>query len=69
MKLAMVKLEEVLPKSAVQLVQVHDSILIEAPIHESKPVAQLVKKTMESVYDIGVPLKVDTKIGNNWGEL
>jgi DNA polymerase-1 len=69
MKFAMVKLEEVLPKTAVQLVQVHDSILIEASSDEAESVAELVKKTMESVYGIGVPLKVDTKVGKNWGEL
>lgn len=70
MKLAMVNLDEKLKGTAAkQLLQIHDSILIECPESEGEPIAQLLKETMESVYTLPVAITVDTSIGKNWGEL
>lgn len=73
MKLAMVavdkKLSEKLP-SATQLLQIHDSILVECDESDAKIAAQILKETMESIYpDLPVALDVDTSTGHNWGEL
>lgn len=73
MKLAMVavdkKLSEKLP-SATQLLQIHDSILVECDEADAKMAAQILKETMESIYpDLPVALDVDTSTGHNWGEL
>jgi DNA polymerase I len=70
MKLAMIKLDKALPKQSNQLLQIHDSILVECLESESIKVGDIMKQTMESVYpSIGIHLKVDVKIGKNWGEL
>jgi DNA polymerase-1 len=50
------------------VLQVHDELLIEAPIDEVDATIQVVKKIMESVVTLKVPLKVGTGVGNNWSE-
>jgi DNA polymerase-1 len=72
MKLAMVKVDEVLRaqhNDCKQLLQIHDSILVECPEEVADRVAQLMRDTMENVYQLPVKLTVDTTIGDNWGEL
>ena len=67
MKMAMVQLEKALPKDCRQLMQIHDSILVECPTAKAKKVASLMKKTMEEVYpDLGVKLQVETAISKHW---
>ncbi len=48
------------------LLQVHDELVFEAPPGERDDLRNLVKKEMETVYPINVPLKVDTGVGLNW---
>ena len=50
------------------VLQVHDELLIEAPTAEVDATIQVVKKIMESVVTLKVPLKVGTGIGDNWSE-
>lgn len=69
MKIAMLKVEKELDGLGQQLLQVHDSILVECPEKNSKKVAEILKKTMEDVHELPVKLEVDVKIGKNWGEL
>lgn len=70
MKLAMIALQKELPKDAKQLLQIHDSIIVETPSGTAESVAQLMKTTMEGIYpDLGIALKVDVKVGTHWGEL
>lgn len=73
MKLAMIKVDEVLREqypSAAMLLQIHDSILVEVDEADAKPIAKLLRETMETIYpDLAVMLAVDTTIGKNWGEL
>lgn len=70
MKLAMTAVEDkLLELKADQLLQIHDSILIECPEAEAERVANVLKTTMESIYKLPVKLKVDVTTGNNWGEL
>jgi DNA polymerase-1 len=73
MKIAMTNVEHELetqfPDSKM-LLQVHDSILVEAPEKDAKAVAELLKDTMEAVYpQLEVALTVDYKIGDDWGVL
>lgn len=69
-KMAMVAIESKLPKGAFQIMQVHDSIMVECPEGEAEKVAAMMKQTMEQVYPkLGVNLRVDVSIGKNWGEL
>jgi DNA polymerase-1 len=69
MKVAMLEVEKKLEGIGEQILQVHDSILVETPEENAQQVAAILKETMEQVYKLDVRLKVDVKIGNNWGEL
>jgi DNA polymerase I len=70
MKLAMVHIEDKLQGTkAKQLLQIHDSILVECPHEDGEKIAQLLKETMENVYKLPVNLTVDVSVGKNWGEL
>jgi DNA polymerase-1 len=72
MKLAMVKVDELLAaqhNDCHQLLQIHDSIVVECPEAVADRVAKLLKDTMEGVYELPVKLTVDVSIGSNWGEL
>ena len=53
-----------------QLLQIHDSILVECAEQDAKEVAEILRTTMEAIYPaLSVKLAVDTSIGDNWGEL
>lgn len=71
MKLAMVAVEKELEKfeDAKQLLQIHDSILVECASENAEMVAKIMQETMEAIYELPVKLAVDTSIGDNWGEL
>jgi DNA polymerase I len=72
MKMAMVQVEALLLKQyndCQQLLQIHDSILVQCPEPVAERVGQLLKETMENVYKLPVRLDVDVTIGNNWGQL
>jgi DNA polymerase-1 len=73
MKLAMVAVDKELAKhvpTARQLLQIHDSILVECDEADAETVASILKKTMENIDTaLSVKLLVDTSIGQNWGEL
>ena len=69
-KLAMLEVGKKLGNLGEQILQVHDSILIETPIENVDKVANLLKEAMENIApEIGVKLKVDVTIGKDWGEL
>ena len=73
MKLAMIKVQQLLDRDypkARQILQIHDSILVECPRTETKAIAALLVDTMEQVYPkLGVRLRVDVKIGAHWGDV
>jgi len=69
MKLAMLHVEKKLGDLGEQLLQVHDSILVECPAENADKVAEILKTTMESVHKLPVVLKVDVKVGESWGEI
>ncbi|MEO5499390.1 MAG: DNA polymerase I, partial [Candidatus Saccharimonadales bacterium] len=52
-----------------QVLQIHDSILVECPEQNAEKVSELLRDTMENIYpDLGIKLKVDVSSGKNWGE-
>ena len=69
MKLAMIELDKKLDDDCIQLLQIHDSILVEAPERKAEKVGALMKAVMEKVYKLPVNLDVDVSIGKNWCEL
>jgi DNA polymerase I len=48
------------------LLQVHEELVFEAPPSEKDDLQELVKREMESVYELSVPLVADTGAGPNW---
>ncbi|MGD0284589.1 MAG: DNA polymerase, partial [Candidatus Saccharimonadales bacterium] len=72
MKLAMVAIDKALTEkfpAAKMLLQIHDSILVEAPKDMAPAIGDLLKLTMENIYKLPVRLDVDVSIGKNWGDL
>jgi DNA polymerase-1 len=70
MKLAMIEVDKQLGDLGKQILQIHDSILIEAPQKNADKIADILKSVMENIApDLGIKLKVDVSIGKNWGEL
>lgn len=49
--------------------QVHDELIMEVAEDQVLEVAKFVKRQMESVYKLRVPLVVEVKVGDNWGEM
>ena len=68
-KLAMIEVAAKLPAGCSLLLQIHDELIVEAPAERGAEIASLLKGIMEGVIDIGVPISVDTTVGQNWGEL
>lgn len=69
MKIAMLRVEQSLGSLGQQLLQIHDSILVECAAKDAQKVAAILKNTMESVHALPVQLAVDVSAGKNWGEL
>ena len=68
-KLAMIRIDEILTREKLEtrmLLQVHDELLFESPPSEADHVSKMVKREMESVHKLDVPLIVDVGIGENW---
>ncbi len=71
MKLAMIKVAEKYAgnQDVKMVLQVHDEIILEVKEKIAEDVAQKVKEIMENVYALDVPLIVDVKVGDSWGEI
>ncbi len=70
-KVAMVNIDHLLTKknlAARLIMQVHDELVVEAPVAEKDEVMAMVKKEMEEVIKLKVPLKVEISFGANWDE-
>ena len=71
-KVAMINLYREMEKRQLKskmLLQVHDELVFEVPEAEMEVMRQLVPEVMSSAVELSVPLKVDTKVGKNWGEM
>ncbi len=51
------------------LLQVHDELIFEAPPREIETIKDMILELMPSALELSVPLKVDLKMGPNWGDL
>lgn len=68
MKMAMIKIEQIV--GAAQIMQVHDSIMVECDEADAHRIADEMKQVMENIYpELGVRLLVDVKIGHSWAEI
>jgi DNA polymerase I len=70
-KMAMIRVDALLQKQeklGVMILQIHDELLFEVSDDETTHLSSHVKKIMETVFALKVPLVVDISIGKNWGE-
>ena len=70
-KMAMNLLDVFLTKNGMEtklLLQVHDELLLEAPLSEVEIATSETKRIMETAYPLNVPLRVDVGVGQNWLE-
>ncbi len=69
MKIAMIKVYNELKnrnlKSKIVL-QIHDELIIEAPLEEKEEVKKILKECMENAAKLNVPLIVEVEEGKNW---
>ena len=68
-KLAMVRIDAALAAGGYRgamLLQVHDELVFECPPEEIEALRALVKREMEGVLELHVPLVVDIGVGANW---
>jgi DNA polymerase-1 len=69
MKIAMINVYKRLKEEGLEskiVLQIHDELLVEAPIEEKEKVKEILVKEMENVYEFSVPLKVEAEEGKNW---
>ncbi len=68
-KLAMIRVFEKYKndKDIKMILQIHDEIILEVRENRIGEVKKEIKKIMEDVYPLDVPLIVDIKVGDNWG--
>ena len=70
MKKAMIELDRKLPRGAEMILQVHDSIMVEAESEAAEGAKRVLIEVMEGVApEFEVKLEVDVKEGKNWGEV
>jgi DNA polymerase I len=55
--------------SAKILLQVHDELVLEAPVAEVEEVRTLVQREMEGAARLMVPLRVDLNVADNWMDM
>jgi DNA polymerase-1 len=68
-KIAMFNLSRALKESELEtamLLQVHDELVLEAPVSEVDAASLLVREMMEGAASLEVPLTVDIGVGDNW---
>jgi len=71
-KVAMINLDREIDKRRLKskmLLQVHDELIFEVPETETAEMRKLAPELMSTAIELSVPLKVDIKVGKNWGEM
>ncbi|MGB9758128.1 MAG: DNA polymerase I [Candidatus Bipolaricaulaceae bacterium] len=72
MKLAMLRIHRAWKEGklpAEMILQIHDELVFEVAEKDAEEAGKLVRELMEGVWELRVPLKVEVKIGRNWGEI
>ncbi|HLX59464.1 MAG TPA: DNA polymerase, partial [Ktedonobacteraceae bacterium] len=70
-KIAMIRIQHAIEQQRLKtrmILQVHDELVFEVPDGELETARHLVKREMEDVEKLDVPIKVEMKVGKNWYE-
>ena len=68
-KIAMVRVDERLRAEGMEsrlILQVHDELIVEAPVHESMRAAMVLQEEMENAVKLSVPLVAEASMGATW---
>jgi DNA polymerase I len=71
-KVAMINLHQEMRErnlGSKMLLQIHDELVFEVPDEEVEEMEYLVSELMPQAIELCVPLKIDIKLGRNWGEM
>jgi DNA polymerase I len=71
-KIAMRRIQAEIEERALRsrmILQVHDELIFECPEDEVEIISELATRVMPASIELCVPVKVDIKVGDNWGEL
>jgi DNA polymerase-1 len=71
-KIAMINLHREMERRNLEskmLLQIHDELLFEVPEDEVAEMKSLVTELMPHAVELCVPVKIDIKLGKNWGEM
>jgi DNA polymerase-1 len=71
-KIAMINIHGEMQKRNLKskmLLQIHDELLFEVPEQEVEVMKTLVNELMSRAVELRVPVKIDIKLGRNWGEM
>jgi DNA polymerase-1 len=71
-KLAMLKLDRLIEGGTLKakmLLQIHDELIFEAHEDDVPAASETIKKEMEGVMDLRVPLEVKVETGRNWSQI
>jgi DNA polymerase-1 len=71
-KLAMVRVDAAMRERGLEtrmLLQVHDELVFESPLHEVAAAESLIRELMEGAMPLLVPIKVDIKSGTDWSQV
>jgi DNA polymerase-1 len=71
-KLAMIHIQREMDRRGLKarmLLQVHDELVFEVPKDELEEMKELVEQMMPHAMTLSVPLKVETSVSKNWGEM
>lgn len=68
-KIAMIKVDERLRAEGMEsrlILQVHDELIVEAPVHEAMRAAMVLQEEMENAVKLSVPLVAEASMGSTW---
>ena len=71
MKIAMIKAAKMLKEAGLKskiILQVHDELVLEAPIEEKEEASRILSEAMKGAVDLAVSLEIGLETGNNWLE-
>ena len=71
MKIAMIRAAKMIGEAGLKskiILQVHDELVIEAPIEEKEKASEILEKAMKGAADLAVSLEIGLETGNNWLE-
>ena len=68
-KIAMINVDKALKKNNMKtklILQVHDELVLDAPVGEAEKASEILKYEMENAVQLKVPLTVEVHSGKNW---